>query len=83
MEINWQRAEAYVVLVDDLDRILLTKFELQGHRVSGSWTLPGGGMEWGEQAIDTVTRELFDETGLSADIGPLIGTTSEWIEAEN
>ena len=40
-------------------------------------------MEWGEQAIDTATRELFEETGLSADIGPLIGTTSEWIEAEN
>ena len=83
MKINWQRAAAYVVLVDNLDCILLTKLELQGHGMTGSWTLPGGGMEWGEQAIDTATRELFEETGLSADIGPLIGTTSEWIEAEN
>ena len=82
-KLHWQRAAAYVVLVDNLDCILLTKLELQGHGMTGSWTLPGGGMEWGEQAIDTATRELFEETGLSADIGPLIGTTSEWIEAEN
>ena len=40
-------------------------------------------MEWGEQALETATRELFEETGLSADIGPLIGTHSEWVEAKN
>ncbi len=57
MNVEWQRAAAYVLLLDDTDRILLTQFELAGHRKTGSWTLPGGGMEWGEQASDTAARD--------------------------
>ena len=37
-------------------------------------------MEWGEQAHDTALRELSEETGLSADIGPLLGTQAEWFD---
>lgn len=29
----------------------------------GSWTLPGGGMEFGEHPSETVVRELLEETG--------------------
>lgn len=38
-------------------------------------------MEWGEQAHETALRELKEETGLSADIGPLLGVQSEWFDA--
>ncbi|QBX99821.1 NUDIX domain-containing protein [Rhodophyticola sp. CCM32] len=80
MSIDWQRAAAYVVAVDANQQILLTQFSKAGHPKSGAWTLPGGGMEWGEQAHETALRELEEETGLCADIGPLLGAQSEWFD---
>lgn len=80
MHIDWQRAAAYVVVRNSGQQILLTQFEMAGHPKSGAWTLPGGGMEWGEQADETARRELLEETGLNADIGALLGTQSEWFE---
>ena len=80
MIIDWQKAAAYVVAVNAQKQILLTQFSKAGHPKSGAWTLPGGGMEWGEQAQETALRELAEETGLSADIGPLLGAQSEWFD---
>jgi len=31
----------------------------------GMWTLPGGGMDFGEDPLDTLHREVHEETGLS------------------
>ena len=80
MSIDWQRVAAYVVAVDAQQQILLTQFSKAGHPKSGAWTLPGGGMEWGEQPQDTARRELAEETGLSAEIGLLLGVQSEWFD---
>ncbi|MEM9356894.1 MAG: NUDIX domain-containing protein [Pseudomonadota bacterium] len=83
MQVDWQRAAAYVVVHDHNSRLLLTQFEKIGHPQSGAWTLPGGGMEWGEQAHETAARELKEETGLDAEIGPLLGVQSQWFEASS
>ena len=32
--------------------------------VSGAWQLPQGGMEEGEEPIDAIMREIFEETGI-------------------
>ena len=62
-EVVWRRVAAYVVCRDQDGRTLLTRFFEEENPDSGCWTLPGGGMERGEQPVDTATRELEEKTG--------------------
>jgi ADP-ribose pyrophosphatase YjhB (NUDIX family) len=65
---------AYALCVKD-DRLLLVR--LAPHvSDAGHWTLPGGGLDWGEAPSDGVLRELFEETGLSGRITRLAGIFS-------
>lgn len=66
------RVAAYAV-VERRGKILLTHWRrgnLHG------WTLPGGGIEAGEDPRDTVVREVLEETGLEARVGKLLGVDS-------
>ena len=45
-------------------------------RTNGRWTLPGGGIEFGEDPADAVVREVFEETSLEARIDRLAGIHS-------
>jgi len=73
------RAAAYVLCRDGEGRILLTRFVESGNPNTGQWTMPGGGMEWGEQSYETAARELHEETGLTADIGGVLAVDSHWV----
>jgi 8-oxo-dGTP pyrophosphatase MutT (NUDIX family) len=80
MEAEWRRIAAYVLCRDYDGRILLTRFTHASHPDSGQWTMPGGGMEWGEDPFGTAERELEEETGLHAEIGRVVGVFSRWYD---
>ena len=62
-----QRVAAYAVILRE-DQILLSRL---APRVSRDelWTLPGGGLDHGEDPRDAVLREIHKETGLDATVG--------------
>jgi ADP-ribose pyrophosphatase YjhB (NUDIX family) len=63
------RIAAYALCVDD-GRILLCRIA-PGHWSGGEkWTLPGGGLDFGESPPDGALRELTEETGL---VGEIVG----------
>lgn len=66
------RVAAYAV-VERRGRLLLTHWR-RGHM--HGWTLPGGGLESGEDPRDAVVREVLEETGLEARVGKLLGVDS-------
>lgn len=62
-----QRVAAYAVFLRG-DRILLSRLSPS---ITGAelWTLPGGGLDHGEDPRDAVIREVHEETGLHATVG--------------
>ena len=72
------RVAAYGVIVDG-DRILLAHWNEGGR---SGWTLPGGGIEPGEDPVDAVVREIAEETGFEAVAGDLLGIDSKIVPAE-
>lgn len=55
--------------------VLLTRLSrLEPER--GKWTLPGGGVEFGESPVETLVREFDEETGLEPQIGPFLDVYS-------
>jgi 8-oxo-dGTP diphosphatase len=61
------RVGAYALCVDD-GRILLTRIAPRYWSGVGEWTLPGGGLDFGEDPRDGALRELTEETGLRGEI---------------
>ena len=70
------RVAAYALCTDG-DAILLSRIA-PGHTASsdGMWTLPGGGIGFGEDPRDAAVRELAEETGLVGEIVELAGVHS-------
>jgi 8-oxo-dGTP diphosphatase len=70
------RVAAYAVILDEDDRMLLAHWN-EGRR--SAWTLPGGGLEEGEDPERAARREVREETGYRVDIDSLLGIHSRVI----
>lgn len=55
---------AYGFCQDGAGRLLLARLRNDEGPDAGKWTLPGGGVLWGEHPDQAVVREMEEETGL-------------------
>lgn len=72
------RVAAYAIITDDEGRILLAHWNEGRH---SAWTLPGGGLDPGEDPKHAARREIREETGYRAVVGDLLGIHSRVIPA--
>ncbi len=73
-----QRVAAYAVIVrgHDEDREILLSRLAPYLSAEECWTLPGGGVDFGEHPRDAVVREVYEEAGLRAGVGE-----TAWIDS--
>ena len=67
------RIAARAIVLDSDDRILLVCFR-QPHTGESWWATPGGALDDGETHEDGLRRELAEEAGIAAPIGPCVWT---------
>ncbi|MBT4010250.1 MAG: NUDIX domain-containing protein, partial [Actinobacteria bacterium] len=70
-----KRPAARVVLLNRSNEIFLVNAEdpLDPFKPSW-WEIPGGGIDLGEDSAVAAARELWEETGIEAEMGPVVWT---------
>ncbi|ERT65569.1 MULTISPECIES: NUDIX hydrolase [Rothia] len=76
------RPAAYAVVIEQ-GKLLMTRWAPEDRSHEPLWTLPGGGMEPGEQADETALRETLEETGYSVAIEDVLGVHAGHFPARN
>jgi ADP-ribose pyrophosphatase YjhB (NUDIX family) len=69
------RVAAYGLLQVD-KKLLLCRLSQRVGMNPGCWTLPGGGLDFGEDPEDAVIREFKEETGLLVKVDSLVAIDS-------
>ncbi len=81
-ETDRTRVAAYALCVDEAGRILLCR--MARSIIAGEvWTLPGGGLRFGESPETAVLRELDEETGQDGTIVRLVEVSDNLLRLES
>jgi 8-oxo-dGTP pyrophosphatase MutT (NUDIX family) len=68
------RPTSRILVIDSRDRLLMLLVEDPMLEVARFWITPGGGVEPGESFEEGASRELWEETGIVAPLGPCVWT---------
>jgi ADP-ribose pyrophosphatase YjhB (NUDIX family) len=74
-------APGVVIMITEEDRVLLGRRALSSFG-AGTWCLPGGFIEYGEDFLTAAIRETREETGLTVEICSIISVCSNFLAAE-
>ena len=75
------RISAYGLISRD-EKVLLCRIAPHVTAAAGKWTLPGGGLRFGEDPASALRREVFEETGLSVEEAIIMHVDSELFEED-
>ena len=64
-------------IIQNRDQILLCRLSAQVPQWQGFWTLPGGGIDFGETPEAALVREVREETGLAITAGKILTVDSK------
>jgi len=73
------RLSIYAVAIRD-DAMLLCQISA-GYPNEGMWTLPGGGVDWGEHPDHALVREVYEEAGLKLETCEFLGVFSRVLDS--
>jgi 8-oxo-dGTP diphosphatase len=63
-----QEGAISAIILDDDDQILFLRRSRNDDFMPGSWDIPGGGLDYGEEPEEGLKREIMEETGLQIEI---------------
>lgn len=69
-----------VILNDDFEILLLKRSR---NPEIGKWSIPGGKIDFMEEAEDAIVREVEEELGIKVQVKMLLGVSSHIIKEEN
>ncbi len=80
-QLQTTRIAAYALIVRDC-LLVLCRISRALPEDAGKWTLPGGGLQFGEHPADAVVREVREETGLRVRPLDVAGIDSHRVEID-
>ncbi len=63
-----QQGAVSAIILDEDDQILFLRRSKTDDFMPGSWDIPGGGLDYGEEPEAGLRREVMEETGLKIEI---------------